>query len=371
MGAGWAGAVTARALHDDGMAVEVFEERQTVGGHSRSETLAGVVFEPNGPHIFHTSNPEVARYVQRFGMRRTYEHRVLTEIFLDDDDSPRLLSWPPQVEELRALPVWPRVEKELADLPAEPWRDNLEAYCESIMGPTLYQLFIRDYSVKQWGRHPTELSSRFAPGRLDLRTDGNRRLFRDTWEFFPERGSQEMIESILAPIPVLAGQSISVDDLPALERDFAAVVITAPLDVFAKQDGSLEWRGVRTVSRYLPLADPTATVTPAYVVNRPSLRHPFTRTVETKHATGQRVAGTVLSEEYPGSADRHYPVQTPDRSNERRNESLKAMIRERTDLAVFYCGRLANYEYINQDQAIEQGMACARDVASALRRDDA
>ena len=37
------------------------------------------------------------------------------------------------------------------------------------------------------------------------------------------------------------------------------------------------------------------------------------RTVETKHASGQLIHGTVVSEEYPGSPARHYPVPTIDR----------------------------------------------------------
>ena len=60
IGAGWSGAAAARRLHDGGMAVEVFEATEVVGGHSRAERLNGVLYEPNGPHVFHTSHPRVA-----------------------------------------------------------------------------------------------------------------------------------------------------------------------------------------------------------------------------------------------------------------------------------------------------------------------
>ena len=48
-----------------------------------------------------------------------------------------------------------------------------------MMGPTLFRIFIRDYTLKQWGRPASELSSSFAPKRVDLRRDGYDRLFRD------------------------------------------------------------------------------------------------------------------------------------------------------------------------------------------------
>ncbi len=362
IGGGWSGTTAARLLHDKGYRVHLYERDQTLGGHSRSEVLGGVVFEPNGPHIFHTSKPAVADFVQRFGMRRTFEHRVLTEIFLDDEEKPRFLSWPPQVDELCDLPIWRQIEKELADLPSTPSTANFQEYSESVMGPTLYSLFVRDYTIKQWAREPSELSASFAPKRLDLRTDGNRRLFRDPWEFYPERGFQEIIERIAQPLPVTVGATLAFADLEDLAKEHQAVMVTAALDDFIGRPGALEWRGIRTVSRYVPLTDPDAKLTPGYQVNRPSLRRPYTRTIETKHATGQRIAATVVSEEYPGAPNRHYPVPTVDSRNERLNSSLQQEIRESSPLPAFFCGRLANYLYINQDEAIEQAMTCAEEV---------
>lgn len=367
VGAGWSGAVLARSLHEEDFAVEVMERARNVGGHSRSETLNGVVYEPNGAHIFHTSNEEVAGYVQRYGMTRPYEHKVVTEVYLDEaDEEPVRLSWPPQLSELRRLPIWPVVARELDQLPPEPHGDDFETFVVSLMGRTLYDLFIRDYTVKQWGCAPSELSSSFAPKRVELRDDGNRRLFRDRWEFFPESGVNSIIEAVLAPVPTTCGVEIDLEGLDDLRGSFDAVVITAPLDDFVGVPGTLAWRGITMRSRYVPTDDDTATVTAAYVVNQPSLRFPYTRTIETKHASGQRIGGTVVSEELPGAPARHYPVPTVGRIHERRNEELKAEIRAAAPLPVFFCGRLANYVYINQDQAIEQAFDAAREVAETI-----
>ncbi len=366
VGAGWAGAVTAERLQAGGIDVEVFERAPNVGGHSRSETLNGVVYEPNGAHIFHTSNAEVAEYVQRFGLSRPYGHAVKAEVHVGDDDAPTLLSWPPQVSELRELAIWPTVEKELADLPAQPTGEDFETFVTSLMGSTLYNLFIRDYTAKQWGRPASELSSSFAPKRVELRDDGYRRLFRDTWEFFPANGVNSVVERVLSSVSVTCGAGLVIDDLVGMQPDFDAFVVTAPLDALLGRDGQLEWRGVHLRSRYVPVERPNETRTAAYVVNWPDARYPYTRTIETKHATGQQISGTVVSEEYPGSPARHYPVPTVDRRFEAFNERYKQEVREALERPVYFCGRLANYLYINQDQAIEQGFGCAAEVLGDL-----
>ena len=358
--------MTSERLRAAAIDVEVFERAPNVGGHSRAETLNGVVYEPNGAHIFHTSNAAVAEYVQRFGLSRPYEHCVKAQVHVGNDEAPTLLSWPPQISELRELSIWPWVEKELADLPAEPAGDDFETFVTSLMGPTLYNLFIRDYTTKQWGRPATELSSSFAPKRVELRDDGYRRLFRDSWEFFPPNGVNSVIEQVLSTVPVTCGAELVLDDLIGMQREFDALVVTVPLDALLGRDGELEWRGVHLRSRYVPLEHREATQTPAYVVNWSDARYPFTRTIETKHATGQAIEGTVVSEEYPGSPARHYPIPTVDRRFEILNDRYKQEVRAALDRPVYFCGRLANYLYINQDQAIEQAFGCVAEVLSGF-----
>jgi len=369
VGAGWTGSVAGRLLAEAGFSVEVLEKTGVVGGHSRAETMNGVVYEPNGAHIFHTSNAAVNSFVNAHGLTRPYDHKVLTEVYLspdDDDRESRLLSWPPQVSELRELPIWPSVERELASLPPQPAGDNFEDYVVSMMGRTLYDLFIKDYTVKQWGRPATELSTRFAPKRVELRHDGHRGLFRDRWQYFPPNGVNEVIESVLSAVAVTLHSEITVDDADDLAQSYDAVIITAALDDFARRPGELEWRGVEMVSRYRPTDDLRGVLTPAYVTNRPSARVPHTRTVETKHATGQQIGGTVVSEEMPGVPRRHYPVLTADGANERRNAELADEIAACFDIPVYFAGRLATYRYINQDEAIADAMAVAERVAADL-----
>lgn len=365
VGAGWSGAVVSSRLTDARFSVEVLEQGNVIGGHSRVEILGGVMYEPNGPHLLHTAKPAVARLFGQLGLtKRAYRFQPLTEIELADG-SLRLMSWPIQVNELEDLPDWPTIKRQLADLPDQPGGDDFETYVVSLMGRRLYELFIEGYTRKQWGRAPSELSSSFAPKRVDLRWDGCKDLFRDRWQFFPPEGVNAAIESLLARTAVTCGANVHLSDLTPVDRDLAAIVITAALDEFMFRD-ALEWRGVQSRSRFVPTAI-TETVTPAYVINRPHMQVPYTRTVETKHASGQKVQGSVVSAEYPGAPARHYPVATVDHRNEVINRTLQAEIRSAlAPVPVFFTGRLATYRYINQDEAIESAWECADRVLATL-----
>jgi len=357
IGAGWAGATAARYLTDNGAQAHVIEATTGVGGHARTETIEGVIYEPYGPHIFHTANPDVIRFVSRFGLTTPFEHSVLTEIMPDGPEGDRFtLSWPPQVSELERLPQWPTIRDEINDLP-DPG-NNFETMAISMLGRTVYNWFIRDYTRKQWDREPSELAADLAP-QLELRRDGYRRLFKDPYEVFPVQGYTNIIESILEGLPMTLGWETSVDDLDVLARTHDALLITAPLDLFTHQPNILAWRGIRNVARYYPETEQTET--DAYVVNRPNLSVPYTRTVETKHATQQRITGTVVCEEHPGADARHYPVPTPDRRYTKINVALQEEITEASPVPVGFTGRLAEYRYINQDQAI-QGAIEATDL---------
>jgi UDP-galactopyranose mutase len=361
IGAGWSGAAAARQLHDGGTAVEVFEATEVVGGHSRAERLNGVLYEPNGPHVFHTSHPRVADWVHRFGLVRDYVHRPLTTIRIDGE--PRYFSWPLQLEELETLPDWRQIRRELARRPAAPATGDFETYCTSLLGETLYRLFVYHYTVKQWGVEPRTLSADMAARRVHLRTNGERRLHPDAWEHFPPDGVNSVIEAVLRGIPVHLGVNVRLADLgDGPFRAFDAVVVTAPLDGFLDEATALPWRGIRVLARYHEAEHPGATVTRAYTVNQPDPDVAFTRTVETKHASGQATRGTVVCEEFPGYPAKHYPVPTANHEHERRNRELQERIRRTAPVRIAFCGRLANYQYINQDEAILQGLRVADDM---------
>ncbi len=367
VGAGWAGATVCEMLERNGIKSEIFETTDKVGGHSRSEIINGIIYEPNGPHIFHTSNEMVNKFVNQYGMNRKFKHQVETRIYPESlKGESKLVSWPPQVEELMNFEEWGSIKEELNSLPKLINKENFETYAISIMGATLYSLFIEGYTYKQWGVEGSKLSSEFAPKRIDLRNDGNKNLFNDTYEYFHPNGSGEIIEKILENKLINLNSKINIDNLEELSSHYDHIVITAPLDDFLNKKEKLPWRGIKSEPMYFENENFN---TESYQINHPSLNEEFTRTIETKHASGQNINGTVVCKEYSFPDIRHYPILGKDGKSKKYNDELKNEIITLNDSKnkIHFCGRLANYQYINQDQAIEQGMQTAKDIINFYR----
>lgn len=353
VGAGITGAAAALELRRHDWDVTVIEAQSWAGGNLRTATLNGVPYEPHGPHIFHTANRDVYDLVKPF--LNDYQHHVKTTL----PDGIRHLTWPLQLGELKELPEWPRIAAELDRRPGKPSAGDFEAYAVELMGPTLYEWFCEGYTWKQWGIEPRLLSARFAPKRLDLRTDGDTRMFRDPFQGYAPSGWHHIVEHLLglADATITFGRMVTIDDLP----DADGYVITAPLDQFLGATDPLPWRGVRTIATYHPNA---SRLLPAPVVNEPSIDQPHTRRVETRQMVApdnDHTVGTVIATEYSGAPVKHYPVDDAAGVNRSRWRDLRYELTRRLPNA-FPAGRLAQYTYIDMDQAIMQGLHAAQQL---------
>ena len=103
---------------------------------------------------------------------------------------------------------------------------------------------------------------------------------------------------------------------------------------------------------------------PAMQVNYPDFGVPFTRIVEIKHATGQRIDATTIVREFPKNWTRgdepYYPVPAPDaRAAYQRYAELAA-----AEAGTSFIGRLATYRYYNMDQVTGMALAEAERLLS-------
>lgn len=354
VGAGLTGLTAAYDLTRRGHDVTVYERDFTVGGHSRSESMLGVPYEPHGAHIFHTSDDEVWALVTSLVKMLPYRHRVLTEVHGD------LFSWPIQWNEIHRLPERERIAAELRSLPDAVDSANFATWCISQMGETLYGLFIDTYTQKQWGRPGSQLSADIGPKRVELRRDGNLDLFRDPYQGWPADGYGALAEALAADVEIVLGQPVTLQDLPDVVPPDVPVIVTAALDGFcAERFGPLEWRGVHLTASWLPNV---AFAQEAMVVNRPSLDVPYTRTIESKWVLGpdaETIPGTMVMHEYPGANAKHYPVPDAGGLNRRAQAHYETVLAGYDRNPLIPAGRLARYTYINMDQAMREGLTAA------------
>jgi UDP-galactopyranose mutase len=369
VGGGLTGCTLAHALAAEGVASVIAERDGVPGGLIRSEHMGGVLYEPHGSHIFHTEDAEVWELANAMTPFRPYRHRV--DILADG----QVLNWPILLSDIERQSNSEQILQELEerrgiDAAARAQAANFEEWCLELMGPTLYERFIRPYTEKQWGRPAAELSAAWAPRRVSVRWDNDPYLFPDPFQGWPAgpNGYTDLIDGLLEHelIDLRTGIDVTVENIAKLAADVDAdaLVLTCPLDVFCDFElGRLEWRGILVRSVYLPHVE---LAQGAMVVNYPGREFPFIRVHETKHASGQQCEGTVLGFEFTGAPSRYYPIETErNRSlNDRYQNHVRGLLfAERT----FFAGRLANYVYIDMDDCMRQALDTAAEVSHALR----
>lgn len=164
IGAGMAGAVTARELAQRGNKRVLLLERRTHVGGNAYDCLdeRGVLIHQYGPHIFHTSDKRVYDYLSRYTAWRDYQHKVVANIPVEGGGR-TLLPVPFNLVSLEVAFGAKRaatLEKKLIDaygaerkvtileLRASPDR-SIAALAEYVYE----HVFVR-YTMKQWGQKP-------------------------------------------------------------------------------------------------------------------------------------------------------------------------------------------------------------------------
>ena len=81
VGAGVAGAVSARRLSDAGMKVLLIDKREHIAGNCYDyKNSDGVLIHKYGPHIFHTNSQTVYEFLSRFTEWYQYHHEVVANV---------------------------------------------------------------------------------------------------------------------------------------------------------------------------------------------------------------------------------------------------------------------------------------------------
>ncbi|UUY05031.1 FAD-dependent oxidoreductase [Svornostia abyssi] len=369
VGAGLTGCTVAWRLSQSGIPSVLFERAEVPGGLIRSEHLGGVLYEPHGSHIFHTEDEEVWNLANAMTPFRDYRHRV--DIVVEG----KILNWPILVSDIDAQSRSEDIRRELAerrdiDAEARAQAANFEEWCLELMGPILYDRYIKPYTEKQWGRPARELSAQWAPRRVSVRWDNDPYLFPDPFQGWPAgpNGYTDLIDGLLAPdlVELRTGVDVDLGGLDALlaQEEADVVVLTCPLDVFSgERFGRLDWRGIDVRSVHIPHMEYAQG---AMVVNYPGAEYPFIRIHETKHASGQQCEGTVLGFEFTGAPSRYYPIELPE--NRQLNTRYQNLLREEIGSErTYFAGRLANYVYIDMDDCMREALDAAQELIGDLQ----
>jgi UDP-galactopyranose mutase len=199
VGAGPFGCTAARVLTDNGHKCLVIEARDMVGGLTSTMRRNDIDVHLYGPHILHTSNPEVWNFLNKYSEFYNYRHNSC--ILLDK----KMYQLPFNMNTCNTifgthipLEAYKKIMYEIREYTKynSKFVDSLESVACKKFGTTLYNKFIKPYSEKLWGRNCYEIN----PVPLDnfnLYFDYNQDYFRTIYQGVPVDGWTKLFENML------------------------------------------------------------------------------------------------------------------------------------------------------------------------------
>lgn len=364
VGAGLTNAVLAWRLKNEfGKRCLVIDKRNEVGGNCATYEEDGILVHKYGPHIFHTSNEEVWKFVNRFAK------------FNDYINSPLAVYWgktyhlPFNMNTFHEL--WPDVktaedaQRKIA-LEKTNYKNptSLERHALNMVGKTIYETFIKGYTEKQWGRPCSKLPASIIK-RIPLRFEYNNNYFNDIYQGIPSEGYTKMVEKMLDGIEVKLGVDFY-DDVEGWKSKAKHVFHSGMLDEYYDfKFGKLGYRSLYFHRRTMH----TNSYQNVAVINWTERSVDWTRTIEhKKFDRNNKSELTVIDFEHPrdfvyGENEPYYPIPTEENDKvlkkylnfhaKSEKEILSDLSPNVTPTFVTFVGRLGTYRYMDMDDCVE------------------
>jgi sialic acid synthase SpsE/protoporphyrinogen oxidase len=171
IGAGPSGLITGWELAKKGIKVVIFEKSDITGGMCRSWEDSGYILD-TGPHIYHTPDAKLSNGWKDFFGDILIEGDFWAKNTVDGDVS-RLVDYPLSWESINNFETGLK-EQILEELRSKDQDKSIGAssfseYVNNLVGPTLAKMFFTKYPEKVWGIPTTEITSEWAPKRIEIR----------------------------------------------------------------------------------------------------------------------------------------------------------------------------------------------------------
>ena len=359
VGAGLFAATCAHELNKRGYKVLVVEKRNNIAGNIYTEEIEGIQVHKYGPHIFHTSKKEIWDYVNQFAKFNDFINMPLAFYKGKYYNMPFNMNTFHQIfgvntaEEAKMC-----IEKEIKEANIKEPK-NLEEKAISMVGTTIYEMLIKGYTQKQWGRPCNELPP-FIITRLPVRYEYNNNYFNDTYQGIPIGGYTMWIENMLKGIEVRLNCDY-LEHKDELDQLADKIIYTGEIDKYFNYCyGALEWRSLRFEEEIIDKPDYQGNA----VVNYTEFEVPYTRIAEHQYfEPGQKHNKTVITKEYSKTwtlgDEAYYPI------NNDKNSELYAKYQElaKQNPNVYFGGRLGTYSYYNMDVVVEKALQLVEEIS--------
>ncbi len=356
VGAGPVGCTVAQILSKKSFKIRIIDSRNHIAGNCYDyKNEHGVLVHKYGPHYFRTNSKKILKYLSQF--TKWIPGKYFVNAYVDK----QYFDFPINLNTINKF-----FKKNLTSKQAKKFlqkisiknkkKKNFETFLKSRIGKKLYENFYKNYTIKQWGIKPNFISESIAK-RIPIRLDKKKDYIEANYKFMPKYGFTKMFKKMILhkniSLNLNRKYKFSNKDL----KKYNFILYTGPIDAFFNYKyGRLGWRSLRFKFE---------TYKKKYHQHCLQINFPndykFTRKVEYKHVTMQKSKYTTISKEFPkSSGDPYYPIST-----KKDKKVLKIYQRYQNEYEkrnLFFAGRLAEYKYINTDQAIEIGINTANKI---------
>ena len=358
VGSGLFGSVCAYELTRRGNKCLVVDKRNHIGGNVYTEEIEGINVHRYGAHIFHTSDKKVWDYINQFAEFNNYINSPIARY------KNELYNLPFNMNTFAKL--WSNVftprdaQKKIEEERKENYTENpknIEEQAINLVGKTIFNKLIKDYTEKQWGKRCNELPA-FIIKRIPVRFTFDNNYFNDRYQGIPIGGYTKIIERMLqdSDIKLNCDYIKNKNELVKIANN---IIYTGPIDEYFEYCyGPLEYRSVRFETEVLNISNYQGNA----VVNYTGHDKPYTRIIEHKHFEFGNQPKTVISKEYssewkPGE-EPYYPV-----NNEINNE-LYEKYKQLADKEnnVIFGGRLGEYKYYDMHIVVKNALELIKKI---------
>lgn len=352
VGAGLFGSVFAYEAKRRGKNVLVVDRRDHIGGNCFTENVDGINVHSYGAHIFRTSKRAIWDYIRKFA---EFNHFVNSPIARYHG---KVYNMPFNMNTFSR--IWPevttpseakiKIAEQRQEIVGEP--QNLEEKAISLVGRDVYEILVKEYTEKQWGRSCKDLPASILR-RLPVRLTYDNNYFNDPYQGIPIGGYTPFFAKLLKGCEVRLGVDF-LKEREALRPLAKKVLFTGPIDAyFDFCEGPLEYRSLRFEHER---HDETDNLQGVAVVNYTDHTVPYTRTIEHKHFEFGTQPFTIVSKEYPfewkPGEEPYYPVN--DTKNLLRYAHYADLAQQQQD--VIFGGRLGSYRYTDMQDTIDDAL---------------
>jgi UDP-galactopyranose mutase len=353
VGAGFFGSVIAeRIASQSNYSVLLIDKKDHIGGNCYSEIdqETGIEYHKYGPHIFHTSSKRVWQYIQNFTEFNSYAHKVLSYYKDNFYTLPINLSLINKFFNIHLSPS--EAEKIIKSKQIKKQKiDNFEDLALASIGEELYEAFFKNYTYKQWGRHPKMIpADTFS--RIPIRFSYHDSYYDDIWHGIPLEGYTKIFERMFSNKGIDVLLNTDFCEINKSVRYKRKLIYSGPIDqYFSHSEGKLSYRTNDLVSEIHYLSDYQGTS----IINFPETCFEYTRIVESKHFHPERkyTKATFIQKEFPREdhegTNPLYPVNAE--SDKEKLTKYQELVKKEKN--VIFGGRLGMYRYFDMDDVID------------------